>query len=237
MEQDLNKIAHLYNTVAKEYSDTFTGEHEKKPMDQEILRRFTLEIGDRTPVWDFGCGPGQTTKYLKDLGVVISGLDLAEKAIQQASNNHPQIAFRTGNMLTLDFEDDSIAGIVAFYAIVHFTKEQVEKAFREIFRVLKPDGLFLFTFHVGEETIHVEEFLGKQVDIDFMFFAVEFIVDCLRKCGFEKLEVIEREPYPEVEYQSHRAYVFARKPGSEKRESKMEKRESRTKNRDSLTLN
>lgn len=26
MEQDLNKIAHLYDTVAKEYSEAFTGE-------------------------------------------------------------------------------------------------------------------------------------------------------------------------------------------------------------------
>jgi SAM-dependent methyltransferase len=237
MKQDINKIALLYNTVAKEYSDAFTNEHEKKPMDQEIFRRFAREIGDRKPVWDFGCGPGQTTRYLKDLGVEISGLDLAEKAIQQASKNHPQITFRTGNMLALDFENDSLAGIVAFYAIVHFTEEQVGKAFREILRVLQPGGLFLFTFHIGNETMHVEEFLGKQVDIDFMYFTVDFISDCLKMCGFTGIEVIEREPYPEVEYQSRRAYVFARKPGSEKRESKMEKRESRTKNRDLLTVN
>jgi len=49
----------------------------KKPKDQEILHRFSIEIGDKKPVWDFGCGPGQTTKYLKDLGIEISGLDLS----------------------------------------------------------------------------------------------------------------------------------------------------------------
>ena len=27
----------VYDTVAKEYSETFSGEHEKKPKDQEIL--------------------------------------------------------------------------------------------------------------------------------------------------------------------------------------------------------
>jgi SAM-dependent methyltransferase len=43
------------------------------------------------------------------------------------------------------FEDESIAGIIAFYAAVHFSKEQVAKAFREIFRVLQPGGVFLFT--------------------------------------------------------------------------------------------
>jgi hypothetical protein len=33
----------------------------------------------------------------------------------------------------------------------------------------------------------------------------------LKDNGFEKLETIEREPYPEVEFESRRAYVFAEK--------------------------
>jgi len=58
MGRVLNKIENLYNTVAKEYAETFAGEHEKKPKDQEILHRVSREIEDRRPVWDFGCGPG-----------------------------------------------------------------------------------------------------------------------------------------------------------------------------------
>ena len=65
------------------------------------------------------------------------------------------------------------------------------------------------TYHVGEETIHLSEFLGKEVDIDFMFFKTDFIACWLHQVGFERIEVIERDPYPEVEYQSRRAYVFA----------------------------
>ncbi len=34
----------------------------------------------------------------------------------------------------------------------------------------------------------------------------------LKEAGFEPEEAIERDPYPEIEYQSRRAYVFARKP-------------------------
>jgi ubiquinone/menaquinone biosynthesis C-methylase UbiE len=212
MGQDLNKIENLYDSVAKEYAETFSGEHEKKPKDQEILHRFSLEIGDRRPVWDLGCGPGQTTAYLKNLGVDISGLDVSEKILGQARSIHPEIHFRKGNILELEFENDSIAGAVAFYAIVHFTQEQVETACREVFRVLQPGGLLLLTYHVGEETIHIEEFLDKKIDIDFMFFTTDFISGCLKNSGFEKLNIIEREPYPEVEYQSRRAYVFATKP-------------------------
>jgi ubiquinone/menaquinone biosynthesis C-methylase UbiE len=212
MGQNLNKVENMYDTVAKEYAETFFGEHEKKPKDQEILYKFSQEICNRQPVWDLGCGPGQTTRYLRNLGIQISGMDLAEKMLEQARKIHPGIHFQRGNILDLSFETDSIAGIVAFYAIVHFTKEQVGMAFREVFRVLQPNGIFLFTFHVGEETMHLDEFLGKKIDIDFMFFTTDFILGCLKESGFEKIEIIEREPYPGVEYESRRAYVFAVKP-------------------------
>jgi ubiquinone/menaquinone biosynthesis C-methylase UbiE len=144
MGQELSNIERMYDAVAKEYSEAFSGEHEKKPKDQEILRRFSREIGDKKPVWDFGCGPGQTTKYLKGLGLEISGLDLSEKILEQARTIHPEIHFRKGNILELEFDDDAIAGAVAFYAIIHFTEEQVETACREVFRVLQPGGIFLF---------------------------------------------------------------------------------------------
>lgn len=217
MEQDQHRTANVYDTVAKEYAEKFYDEHKKKPRDQEILYRFSQEVADRQPIWDFGCGPGQTAQYLKGLGIEISGLDLSEKLIAQARMLHPGIPFRRGNILDLEFEDESIAGIVAFYAIVHFSEKQVERAFEEIFRVLQPGGVFLLTYHIGDETIHIDEFLGKAVDIDFMFFKTDFIFSCLQDVGFEKIEVIERDPYPEIEYQSRRAYVFARKPMVRKR--------------------
>lgn len=212
MEQNPNKVAEMYDTVAMEYAEKFCGEHEKKPQDCEILYRFSQEVTGKKPIWDFGCGPGQTTQYLKNLGIEISGLDLSEKLIEQANMIHPGITFWKGNILDLEFKDDSIAGIVAFYAVVHFSQNQIQKAFCEIFRVLQPDGVFLFTYHIGEGAIHLDEFLGKAVEIDFMFFKTDFILICLENAGFEDIEIIERDPYPGVEYQSRRAYVFAKKP-------------------------
>lgn len=211
MGQNPGKIEKCYDAVAAEYAKEFAGEHEKKPMDREMLRRFAREIGGRAPVWDLGCGHGDTTAFLKGLGLEVSGLDLSERLLEQARAYHPGIRYQKGNMLELEFGDGSIAGATAFYAIVHFSEEQVRAAFREVFRVLRPDGRFLLTFHIGDETRRIDEFLGKKIEIDFMFFATDFITGCLGDAGFREIEAIEREPYPGVEYQSRRAYVFARK--------------------------
>lgn len=213
MGQELGKIEKMYDTIAKEWADAFRGEHEKKPLDQEILQRFSQKIGTRGPIWDFGCGTGNTTNHLKKLGVEIAGMDLSEKIVEQAKIIHPGIHFQKGNILDLDFQSNSIAAVVAFYAIVHFTEEQVTTAFREIFRILQPNGIFLFTYHIGNETIHLDRFLGKKVDVDFMFFTTEFISSSLKETGFEQIDIGEREPYPGVEYASRRSYVFTQKPG------------------------
>lgn len=149
MGQKPEKVAKVYDAVAMEYAEKFCGEHAKKPQDREILYRFSQEVAGRKPIWDFGCGPGQTTQYLANLGVEISGLDLSEKLIEQARIIHPGITFRKGNILDLEFENESIAGIVAFYAIVHFSQDQLQKAFREIFRVLQPCGVsWILQFNV-----------------------------------------------------------------------------------------
>ena len=212
MGQDIKQIERLYDTVAREYAEAFSGEHEKKPQDQVILKRFARLIGDRRPVWDLGCGPGQTTRYLHDLGIDIFGLDLSTRLLEEARRLHPGVHFRQGDMLALDFKDHTIAGAVAFYAIVHFSEGQVRKAFREVFRVLQPGGLFLMTFHIGNETLRVDEFLGKPVQIDFMLFSPDCIRNALEACGFAINDVIERAPYPGVEYASRRGYVLAQKP-------------------------
>lgn len=207
------KVEAIYDLLAEEWAVAFSREQDRKPKDQEMLRRFAHEIGNRRPLWDLGCGPGNTAEYLHCLGLDVSGLDLSAKMLEQARLLHPAIRFQQGDILHLPFENDSIGGMLAFYAMVHFTKDEICMAFREVFRVLQLGGVFLFTYHLGDQTLRLDEFLGKRIDIDFMFITTEFVVRSLEDSGFERIEITEREPYPGIEHQSRRAYAFARKPG------------------------
>jgi SAM-dependent methyltransferase len=115
-------------------------------------------------------------------------------------------------MLGLHYANESFDSAVALYSIVHFDYEQIEIAFREIRRVLKDNGSFLFSFHIGDKVLHLDDFLEHSVDIEFYFFDIEKIVALLSSAGFDIIDIIERNPYPGVEYPSQRAYIWAKKP-------------------------
>jgi hypothetical protein len=78
--------------------------------------------------------------------------------------------------------------------------------------VLTPGGLLFLAFHIGDHVLHVDEWWGAEVLLDFYFFRTEEMKKKLVAAGFEIEEIIERDPYPEVEQQNRRAYIFARKP-------------------------
>ena len=79
-------------------------------------------------------------------------------------------------------------------------------------RTPQPGGRILLAFHIGDGSIHVDEFLGRRMSLDFILFTPQVVGDELVKAGFVAVEVIERDPYPEVEYPSRRAYLLASKP-------------------------
>lgn len=202
-----------YDRVAEEYARHFCDEMLKKPFDRKMLDWLAEKVNGSGVICDLGCGPGQIAGYLHSRGAEVCGVDLSPEMVRQARAINPHINFQQGDMLALtEVSNDQYGGIAAFYSIIHVPRPSVTNALRELRRVLRPQGMLLLTFHIGQETVHRDEFLGKDVSLDFHFFETEEMKNHLRLAGFELEEVIERDPYPEVEYPSRRAYIFARKP-------------------------
>ena len=132
--------------------------------------------------------------------------------VNEARRLYPGVDFQQGNMLDLcDVPDQTFAGIAAFYSIIHIPREFVIRALQELRRVLQPAGVLLLTFHLGNEIIHRDEWWDKQVHLDFIFFETAEMKEYLASAEFELDEVIERDPYRDVEYPSRRGYIFAKK--------------------------
>jgi SAM-dependent methyltransferase len=212
---DLETTAALqasYDRVAEEYAVHFFDELAHKPLDRALLSCFAEQVREHGPVAELGCGPGQIAHYLHERGVSILGIDLSAEMVALAQRLTPEITFRKGTMLALDVEDGTWGGIVAFYSIIHVPPDALPQALAEFYRALRPGGLVLVSFHLGDERVHADELLGKPVAIDFYFYQPDTIERALQAAGFTVEARLERQPYVAVEYPSRRGYLFARKP-------------------------
>ncbi len=201
-----------YNRVAQEYAKRIFDELAHKPLDRQLLDSFAERMQGEGLACDLGCGPGHVARYLHDHGVNVCGVDLSPAMVELARQLNPDIPFTTGNMRALDVPDAAWRGIAAFYSIIHIPRAEVPAMLRELRRVLQPRGILLMAFHIGEEVVHLEEWWDEPVSLDFTFFQPTEMVGYLRGAGLEIDEVIERAPYPDVEHQSERCYIFASKP-------------------------
>lgn len=202
-----------YDRVAGHYADHMAGELAAKPFDRDFLDRFATRVTGRGQVVDLGCGPGHVAAYLHARGVDVMGLDVSRGMIAEARRLFPGVSFAVGDMLDLPFGDQDLAGVTAFYSIIHFPDAQLARALSEMKRCLAQSGLAAIAFHVGEDQVHRTEWWGEAVRLDARFLPTQHIVDLLRDAGLIVSSTVERSPYaPDVEYQSRRAYVLAHRP-------------------------
>jgi SAM-dependent methyltransferase len=215
MSEDASRTRESYDELAATYTERMFTELAGKPLDRHLLNRLAEDVRGHGLVADLGCGPGHVARYLHDQGVRMLGIDLSPRMIDSARQRSPDIEFRVGDMRALDLPDAALAGIVAFYSLIHIDEHEMGATLRELRRVLAPGGLLLVAFHIGEETVHRDELWGHTVSLDFRFLMPSPMVARLIEAGFAVLERVEREPYPEVEHPSRRCYLLARSPADQ----------------------
>lgn len=209
----LRSIRESYDGIADEYARRIADELRHKPADRELLLRFADALRGRGWICDVGCGPGHVARFLRDTGATVFGLDLSNRMLAEARRLNPDLAVVQGDMTCLGLASGGLAGVVAFYAIVNLPRETLAGAFRELARTLRPGGLLLLGFHAGDGALREQEIWGRRISMDFFLFSPPAIGGLLEQAGLVVDEILERGPYaPEVEYQSRRAYILARKP-------------------------
>jgi SAM-dependent methyltransferase len=202
-------IADDYDRVADAYAAKFSDELDHKPLDRALLDVLAAEAGSGL-IADLGCGPGHVAAYLAARGARAIAIDLSPAMVAHA--RALGVEAREGDLRALPLADASLAAAVALYAIVHLAPDDLARFAAELARVLAPGAPALISFHVGTDTVHLDDFLGAPVDLDFHFFETATVARTLEAAGLRIDMRLERAPHVPHEYPSTRAYLLARKP-------------------------
>ena len=199
-----------YDTDAAGYAEKVRGLLGRRPYLRAGLALFAELVhgAGGGPVADIGCGPGYVTGYLHDAGVDAFGIDLSPQMIALARRDHPDLRFDVGTMTDLEMADESLAGVVAFWSVIHVPDHAMPGVVQQFRRVLRPQGLLLVGFHVGDETRHTSEgYTGRAISVDSHHRQPGTVTGWLRDAGFAIEAELVLEPHSEVPG----ALIFARR--------------------------
>lgn len=206
----MDPIARDYDALAAEYARHVAGELAHKPMDRAWLTQFATAMAGRGVIADLGCGPGHVAAFLTAAGAETLGLDISPGMIAMAHAAHPALAFEVADMRALAAQPARFAGAIAMYSLIHLAPAELHPALLACHASLRPGGEFRAAVHLGEGVLHPEALWGVPITLGFRLFAPGALEAALEAAGFRVTESLTREPYPEVEYPSRRAYVTAR---------------------------
>ena len=199
-----------YDRVAEDYATLLAGLLVASPYDRAVLGAFAETVGDRGTVADVGCGPGRITGYLHELGLGVVGIDLSPGMLAVARRTYPHLAFGLGSLAALGVGDGTLAGVVAWYSIIHTPPAELPVVFAELHRVLTPGGRLVLAFQVGDECVHIEHAYGHDVSVDAYRLPPDRIADLLTAAGLVVDAELVRAPADDEK--RPQAYLLAHRP-------------------------
>jgi ubiquinone/menaquinone biosynthesis C-methylase UbiE len=113
-----------------------------------------LTIHSDTQVLDLCCGSGQTTEFLVKISQNVTGLDASPKSLQRARQNVPSASYVEAFAEEMPFADNLFDVVHTSVALHEMQPLQLRKIINEVYRVLKPGGVFtLVDFHAPTNPI------------------------------------------------------------------------------------
>jgi len=212
---ELKHTREVYNRIARKYHDKRRDPEQgswniflEEPAIASVLE--PLVSGRR--VLDLGCGTGILTRQMIAWGGEVSGVDISDEMIRLARAEMPEIDFQIASATDLLYNSETFE-VVASSLVMHYLQD-LRPSFREVARVLKPAGDFVFSMHhpmqeafnvagemhngkpVLQPYFHNDVYTWQMCGGELVSFhhTFEDIVRSLKDTGFVLIDLVECRP-------------------------------------------
>ena len=171
----------------KKGSDSKSSRH-KNTMRADDLALIGRHLSARSGlVLDAGCGPGHLTDHLRSLDIDAIGIDLVPEFMEHARAAYPTGRYALGSMSQLPVPDQSIAGILCWFSLIHLPPNDIGSVLAELRRVAAPEATLVTGFFHGEEILP----FGHKVTTAY-YWPVDELSARLKRAGFTEVERLAR---------------------------------------------
>ncbi len=176
-----------YNVFAKEYDDETVDFWDRFP--RTFFDKF-IEL-TKGKVLDVGSGPGRDGLILKEKGLEVICIDASSTMVELSTARGLESII--GDFSSLPFEDNLFNGVWAYTSLLHIPKTEIGKALSEIYRVLKPNGIFALGLIEGQGEMYRESSHVNQPRW-FSYYTKEEIETLLKERGFTSIYFEQFKP-------------------------------------------
>ena len=183
--------------MAEQYIEVIAGTQVHEDDLNLIGRHLSIRPG---AVLDAGCGPGHLTALLRSMEVDATGLDLVPEFIDHARRTYPAGRYELGSMRHLPVPDGALAGVLAWYSLIHLPPDDLGGVLAELRRVMAPAGTLVAGFFDGDEVVAFEHKV-----VTAYYWPADAFAERLRQAGFTEVERRQRPGVAEPGRRPHAA--------------------------------
>lgn len=171
-----------YNLAANYYDE------KEKYLNSFEKNKMLPLLGDviKKKILDVGAGTGRLSLQLFKAGAEVIALDMSNSMLKKLRAKNKQIQIVIGDAENLPFENESFDIVIAAFLVVHL--QNPRRFFDEVYRVLKDDGIFLFT-NINQKEAPLVKTANGDIKIESFYHRPEKIVELLNDLAFK----VERE--------------------------------------------
>ena len=150
-------------------------------------RKWRAELSSQTvpkiSVLEPACGEGNDYRFMDSFGIApfldYTGLDICSSRVSRAREIHPSVNFQTGNVLEMQYEDNSFDYCVVHDLFEHLSPEAISAAISEICRVTRKK-IFTGCFNMRPSGDHE---IKRVYDYHYNLLGSDKLCDEFRKHG------------------------------------------------------